>query len=612
MSFNRLFHHGTKLGILFLAVFILLTISSPLKAAEGRMAGSLPGPAALSEKEKKLSVPSQQSFYANIYESGNWPASMSKDEIDRLESLSVPSQKNDTSTFKPEIWQGLSRGFVSALYLRIPENPADREHRRFLIQLLGIGGRSDLMQSSGLPEPGQDLFTLRLKRLNSLAAYSEATDLYRQIRDHPYHPDLALAGITSFFGAGEHEEACLEIWAYKSYFEQDNLWSDLDEICRAIFEQDDNLSTEPVRLSLAEVSSSPLIRLLALNQTGRLKIEKAETENLAKTMPPLSTSRLKILYSIRDQLPPSLSLQLSFDMYRLGLIDLKAFKRNLQNEGQKELDSSNRSLNQIPIEDSTNENTSPAIQFADAYQEFIRQESEEIRIRLLADAVRLSSSLNPHAMHSFLDLINTSQLDSLSFYNRHAILKSAVLADNRPDWIDNYALETAKILPQTPERSWTIFETMLLFTINSQESEMRAQFLDKTKSHLINLRKNHQETDDSRTMIEELRHILTNIVIFLLEKKKKKMHSPFQAYEKQKGLTSGHRYVINSFDVKMQLNYAALRHSESQVFLLAFAVLGDKNMKTFDPALLQYVVNQMVEVGLADQAYFVITRVLIG
>ena len=170
----------------------------------------------------------------------------------RFESLGLYDTPGDGSLGR-DLWDNTRRSFlVGFLPKMLPPSSHSFAQQRMVTGLLLSEANARLIIDDIDIEPGKDILTLRLKRLNRMGAYKQAFDLYSKLGQEPYHADLAKAGITAMLYNGERSLACLEYKIVQDRDFTDNFWEDLRLYCNYALndEQDKNARGQLKKSSL--------------------------------------------------------------------------------------------------------------------------------------------------------------------------------------------------------------------------------------------------------------------------------------------------------------------------------------------------------------------------
>ncbi len=194
----------------------------------------------------------------------------------RIESLGLYDNPGDGSLGR-DLWDNTRRSFLMEFIPRIPAPSKESfVHQRMVMGLLLSEANASLIENDIDFEPGKDLLTLRLKRLNKLGAYKQSFQLYSKLNQEPYHPELAKAGITAMLYNAERSLACLE---YKTVEDRDfpeEFWSDLKLYCNYALSE----GTDKEARSALRESSLKTLKNIAANNGYKVNYTPAKFKKL--------------------------------------------------------------------------------------------------------------------------------------------------------------------------------------------------------------------------------------------------------------------------------------------------------------------------------------------
>ena len=566
-----------------------------------------------------------------------WPGRRSQDDIKTLEALGLSS--DDDLAYPPDIWLGLRRSFVAHAIDIVPHAPDHKNILEISRKILATGGRNDLLSNSSSPDNGQDFLTLRLQKLNALGAYKSAAKIYRNLRRTPYHPDLALAGITAFLGAGEEEEGCLELWAYYKYMGNDPAWSDINKYCRVLFYPNETASTSDTSSSDPKAGSKTLsgdeLAQMKLGQVmARVRLgDILRIQSPAKNTKEISLAKSELLREANIILPTGYHLEFALRAYNLDVLSLAGLKQIYQSAYKSMLDQTNNHK--------TSEGAHPYIELAQQYHSFIQSQNLTDRTKAIESTISLllNGDIARNGLHPFLDLLDLSVLEALSPQTRHHMLLAyatyPIYGGREIKWIDSY-LETnflnhkSTSLYSDSEKfqiisAWLLGRSAVEGNQNLTTHSVYAPYFDALRQIKTTQEKNQTsaksiENNDKNEQInsDENNHpkpsidIMSKLFYFILDNTQEKSHISFRAYEKQEGLTAFSNYVIKSIDVNRQIHSAAIQHLESQVFLLGLMLIENREDLSHGPENVGSAVSAIIRVGMIDQARSILLSVLAG
>lgn len=177
-----------------------------------------------------------------------------KINYNRMESLGLYNTPSDGSLGR-DLWDNTRRSFLVGFLPKLPSPSAHSfTHQRMVMGLLLSEANAGLIIDDMDIEPGKDILTLRLKRLNQMGAYKQAFDLYSMLGQEPYHEELAKAGITAMLYNGERSLACLEYKTVQDRDFSDNFWADLSLYCNyALNDEQDTTARDDLEKSSLKI-----------------------------------------------------------------------------------------------------------------------------------------------------------------------------------------------------------------------------------------------------------------------------------------------------------------------------------------------------------------------
>lgn len=244
-----------------------------------------------------------------------FPAKASADEIrdlrpatlkanyDDLEGLALYANPRDGSLGR-DLWDNTQRSVITELLPNIPAPGSSPTQQKMVMGALLTVANPGLIQDDIRIEPGKDILTLRLKRLNQIGAYKQAFQIYSALGIEPYTHDLAEAGIKAMLFNGERSLACLEYKTIEDRDFQSEFWTNITDYCRYVLAGANKEAEQQARDVLAD-SPLPTLRNIALKSSYKVsytpntfkKISELERAVLIAedrvNWPQLSTTYLK-------------------------------------------------------------------------------------------------------------------------------------------------------------------------------------------------------------------------------------------------------------------------------------------------------------------------------
>lgn len=603
--------------LLRLACFLFaISVAFPASAGDERMAGTKPAvksetaekqDAAPAEKKpaaKKESAPksAEKNPDPNKVPVVNTPQprtgmTMDREDMESLGPLTNPLKGG----LGIDMWAGTARSVVQEFLPQLPAGntiwPAQLLARRVLLSNGDVG----MMRNDKSPEPGQDLFTLRLEKLIEMGAYSDAVDLYTLIEGEPGHDRLARAGIMALMHGGFPAQACLEARAaHKDQSAQpdpDGFWPQIEAICTFIQIQSvkaiaGQSYTKIGRNGLgnAQVTGIPgskILTTLASRPDYRHAVSSpadiAELSNLEravlKGLGRFDYTRLKIK-KIHEISAPVLMTMASDPNMPSGL----RLALNIEAAGRGLIDADDLGALYLAAEKNNPEPGSLAARYASATAAASTPEKNAIIAGLLeAKGRRLPTPLLPFA---------------------------PMVSDVNPDGLSPHALETGLLLMLqagiVPPERW------LSAWLRAESGDSR-KTRDQVLLYLANLVPENLPTNSVPFSDEQVKTAFTPEnspealriwAVFAGLGRAEALHNVADKgfYEKHVDLTSANDYVMPSSSLLEKLRDAAQNGRLGEVALLASVALNNDNPETTHPGIIQEVLKSLETVGLKEEA----------
>ena len=206
-----------------------MNISAPSQA-QNRMAGSTPKLAHKTHKtsDKHGDLPKG---YLSVEELGKTelPATL-KVNITDLESLGVFDEE-DAQSLGQGIWQNGDYKQIKELIAQLPATGRYQSIKMLNRDLLLTQANPSFFKNYSNPEPGEDLFSLRVRKLVEMGMFADAAALYKLETIPAYEETLAENGVLALLASGQPELGCLEVLSMYSRFSADMYWQTLNRLC---------------------------------------------------------------------------------------------------------------------------------------------------------------------------------------------------------------------------------------------------------------------------------------------------------------------------------------------------------------------------------------------
>jgi hypothetical protein len=241
----------------------LLVLAAPVCASpSNRMAGSVPG----TEAENG------RAYDYEGDESRSPEEAVIRDvDFRKIESLGLLSYYKEGAIGK-DVWHSMNRSDVMVALLNAGPSITSRSMTTLAINTLLSRTDAGLIKNDIDPEPGQDIYTIRINKLLEFGLFQEALDMYALQRSVPYHPELASAGVLAMLGSGNLSLACLESKSFENRFKNIGFWQDLAEFCRFIIDEEKN----PDKEELEALSDNKILRQIVTNRNFKITYSKAD------------------------------------------------------------------------------------------------------------------------------------------------------------------------------------------------------------------------------------------------------------------------------------------------------------------------------------------------
>lgn len=205
-------------------------------------------------------------------------------DISDIESLGLYTSQSDGG-FGRDLWSESSRENIIPLIKNLPEDSDSYFINSMIMGILLSKANADLIEGS-THKPGEDLLTLRLKKLIALGAYEQAFELYSLLDEAPYHYELAKTGVTAMLLSGNKSLACVDIKTATKRFEDTALFKGLAAYCDLAGEENDEKKSET--LATLKASSTDILKKI-----GRTpKYEQNYNPHLLDKLSPLELGLL--------------------------------------------------------------------------------------------------------------------------------------------------------------------------------------------------------------------------------------------------------------------------------------------------------------------------------
>lgn len=565
---------------IFVIVAICIAVSmlsvTPVHADE-RMAGSTEHKKTEDEKTVEINDAdlSPEEFYKNH-----------KIRIHRIESTGLYHSLKEGS-LGIDLWENGDRARVSELIKTLPANTPHAYMRVLMRDLLLTGARTENLNGERFPVPGEDFLTLRLEKLIEMGAFYEAADLYRAMKDTPYHPRLLEAGVTALLYAGQTGLACLETKSYLPNFADDEFVQRANIICNHLVGDKSKLSKSESKLLSKRLVKVIKDKPYTLKPKTLATLDKLDDFELATL---LADQRIDLtliqmdktgqryynLILTGDLLDTAAKKRMFYEAVKLGLkpaSDLGAFYDDLS----KDMDVTDAW--QIKLESISEDNK---IEFL--YKALHDEKSNEERSKIVSALLKLQTPKEKEAYLPFAEYIKKTDPKSYDAEIYKALLSLMIAADEEipARWVNEAKSHDSHKDTATQK---IMFALPLVDTSSSIKQANYPDFsayLRNATSRLQDIVENCYEKLDSSKYISQ--------------------YDDNKNYEKIYGLTSFESYVMPRVDLMGQLTNAKRDKSMSEVLMLSHLILSKIPVQDLYAGTLSEVLEGFVEVGLTNKA----------
>lgn len=208
------------------------------------------------------------------------PANLRVD-YEYMEGFGLYANPKDGSLGR-DLWDNSRRSVITEMLANLPApvKSSPTQQRLVMGALLSVAN-PNLIEDDIRIEPGQDILTLRMKRLNSFGAYKQAFKIYTAIGKEPYTHDLAEAGIIAMLMNGERSLACLEYKTMEARDFQSEFWDNITRYCQFVLAGDNKDVAEAARQRLAE-ASLPTLRNIAQKSSYKVSYDTANFKKISE------------------------------------------------------------------------------------------------------------------------------------------------------------------------------------------------------------------------------------------------------------------------------------------------------------------------------------------
>lgn len=527
---------------------------------------------------------------------------LSEKDLTRFESIGTLSGHRQGAMPK-DFWTGTQRSLLMnelTALSKVGGSPViyGLKKRILLSQIDASKIKNDIDQT-----PDNNIFTLRLKKLNELGAFEEALTLYSKL-ETPFNPTVGQQGLVAMIGALKPSLACLELKAmnkdhFGAFEKKLGTFCDLllsekpeqNEIDKETYPLLDTLFTDSGFIytpkNFKEFQKKDLIEKVALLSQNKMDFSKLERTDIHEAAP----EDISLLLSY-EKLPGRLRIPLSIEAAQTGVKPYNYIKETFLSLEQNALD-------EIAIhetEKSLKDWQKLPFHFGrlNASKKDI---SEEEVLKSLKQALDLTKTYGVPALYPFAPYLTKDRIISL--------LEQKDSNHSRPR--DLKTLTRLFILTQ--EKAPEKWEPLI-----SESSDPLALLLSRFINKKIS--KNIFKENTEKSVTDALKNIpqnTKNYLFFLasaLDKEILFIHNPAQVYEKQIDLTISGNYVMPSVGLADSLFRAKDNNNSGETVLLNVLVLQYAHPGYLYPGMLGGMLKDFETVGLNKEAHNLMKEIM--
>ena len=231
-----------------LSLFILISMAlAPIAALRAEESDNTP-PQASQQDEQTADAPIEKEQLEDAQSAEDENASEYPDEtqadakpatdtklpqiFSNIESIGLYSKVSEGGMGK-DLWGNTKRSTLTSLIQSMPASSQEPSVQRLIFGMLLTAANASNIENDAPLQAGNDLLTLRMEKLLEGGAYRQAFDLYSQLKEEPYHPRLARAGVLAMLYSGQKSAACLETNVIREQFPDDEFAGDITAYCNA-------------------------------------------------------------------------------------------------------------------------------------------------------------------------------------------------------------------------------------------------------------------------------------------------------------------------------------------------------------------------------------------
>lgn len=501
-------------------------------------------------------------------------------DLEKAESLGLFTKSGDGGLGK-DLWKGARRSDLVVLIPAMPATAQDRAVQRIIFGALLTAADASAIENDVPPEAGNDLLTLRLEKLLEGGAYKQALDLYSQLKEGPYHPRLANAGVLAMLFSGQKSTACLEANAVRENFPEDDLISEVITYCDT---------------SMAEGAAAPATHRYMPGGFGKLpQLDRAlvAADNKlafvdfdAKEIAAVPAADIQIVLQ-STALSEEQKLALTARGVEFGLIS-SAQLADLYTQSAAPAAGGEGATNTGPVP----ENDWAKIAY---FYNFATGAAEEDQWPILQQVLGLRRELGAGALSPFAALLSKIEPKNASI---EEITAAAIVMNNSGIALPSGWLRAIDTHSDNAGQKDAYGLLKAIAYITDSNGKNSSGGLKELQSALASARPEYQ--------------LFVNNIIENIDKDRETATNTHNAYEKEISLTFSKDYVMPSVSVWDRAIKASQAKAKAETILLSTVLLRDRTLRDVYPGLLRDVLQSFENVGLTDISEDMAITALLG
>ena len=503
----------------------------------------------------------------------------------KIESMGF-SPREDHRSLGADLFRGSTRSAITELIKAQPDASSSPAMHKLVNQVLLTAASTSELVADTVPNPGEDLLTLRMEKMLDRGLYEEAASFYSNLDQDPYHERFAAAGITALIMTGKKALACVEVKTFFGDRNDSTLWKNLNLYCRYVMASAE--SPQKFDLDSSDTSIFQVLRNIVTTPGYTLNYTPSVFETLSPVDRAILVAENRLVYSAQtdavDLSVPANHIQPLLNVPALDMdTRLKLLDRGVQT-GTLPGTAIAGFYKSAVIDDKA---VGPVQDLIRIYKKIKTADETTDIPALLKEAIRLSASYGPATLIPFLPEIEEMRSQPLEAQELEKVLLSELLANREVsyDWLLSVATpETSTLSTDNPIYKRLLIIGYLLATPESRTPKNTAEILDIVAQH-------------NPAQKEALRSIIENI-----DKEPPSLNNGAKVYENGFDTAGNTGYTLPSAEKIERLAGASQKNAIGETILLSNLVLSTASAETPSPDALIAVTDSMKRIGLYDKS----------